>query len=137
MGSSAHPRAEQLMDVIGPPSPPWSPVVPDAKPPAPNDPSPLPFGPFVLERRIAVGGTAEVFYARPRHGQRPAPQLVIKRLLPERCQEDLYQALSREAALHRAVRHENVVTVFGAHTLAVLITTITGSFLCGRWLPRT
>jgi serine/threonine-protein kinase len=102
------------MDVIGPPSPHWSPVVPDAKPPAPHDPSPLPFGPFVLERRIAVGGTAEVFYARPRHGQRPAPQLVIKRLLPERCKEDLYQALSREAALHRAVQHENVVTVFGA-----------------------
>ncbi|MFO0570034.1 MAG: hypothetical protein U0263_30600 [Polyangiaceae bacterium] len=25
-----------------------------------------PFGPFVLERRIAVGGSAEVFLARPR-----------------------------------------------------------------------
>jgi serine/threonine-protein kinase len=68
----------------------------------------------VLERRIAVGGTAEVFYARPRQGLRPARELVIKRPLRERAQGDLFQALSREAELHRAVRHPNVVTVFGA-----------------------
>jgi len=89
-------------------------VVPDSKPPTSKDATPRPFGPFVLERRIAIGGTAEVFYARPRQGQRPAPQLVIKRLLPERSNPEHYQALSREAELHRAVRHENVVTVFGA-----------------------
>jgi serine/threonine protein kinase len=89
-------------------------VVPDTQPPGPKDPTPRAFGPFVLERRIAVGGTAEVFYARPRQGQRPAPELVIKRLLPERSKGDHYQALSREAELHRAVRHDNVVTVFGA-----------------------
>ncbi len=88
--------------------------MPDTKPPAPRDPTPQPFGPFVLERRIAVGGTAEVFYARPRQGLRPAQELVIKRLLRERSKGDLYQALSREADLHRAVRHPNVVTVFGA-----------------------
>ena len=88
--------------------------MPDTLPPAPQDSTPQPFGPFVLERRIAVGGTAEVFYARPRQGLRPAPELVIKRLLPERGKGDHYQALSREAELHRAVRHENVVTVFGA-----------------------
>lgn len=89
-------------------------VVPDTLPPAAQDPTPQPFGPFVLERRIAVGGTAEVFQARPRQGLRPAPELVIKRLLPERSKGDHYRALSREAELHRAVRHENVVTVFGA-----------------------
>ena len=88
--------------------------MPDTKPPEPKDSTPQAFGPFVLQRRIAVGGTAEVFYARPRQGQRPAPELVIKRLLPERSKGDHYQALSREAELHRAVRHENVVTVFGA-----------------------
>ncbi len=74
----------------------------------------MPFGPFVLERRIAIGGTAEVFHARPRQGTRPAPELVIKRLLPERSNDEHFQALSREAELHRAVQHENVVTVFGA-----------------------
>ncbi|HKO90179.1 MAG TPA: serine/threonine-protein kinase [Polyangiaceae bacterium] len=88
--------------------------MPDSKPPTSKDATPRPFGPFVLERRIAIGGTAEVFYARPRQGQRPAPQLVIKRLISERSHEEHYQALSREAELHRAVRHENVVTVFGA-----------------------
>ena len=39
-------------------------------------------GPFVLERRIAVGGTAEVYLAHPKVGIAPAPHLVVKRLLP-------------------------------------------------------
>src|SRR6187551_3683324 len=38
----------------------------------------IPFGPFVLERRLAVGGSAEVFLARPRSGEAPAPRLVVK-----------------------------------------------------------
>ena len=41
------------------------------------------FGPFFLDARIAVGGTAEVYLARP---ATPAPnlpdRLVVKRLLP-------------------------------------------------------
>jgi hypothetical protein len=73
-----------------------------------------PFGPFVLERRIAVGGSADVFLARPRQGLKPAPQLVIKRLSRARGQSHDFEALSREAELHRAVHHSNVVTVFGA-----------------------
>ncbi len=76
--------------------------------------TPRQFGPFVLERRIAVGGTAEVYLAKPRQGARPAPELVIKRLLPGQSEADHFKTLSREAELHRAVRHENVVTVFGA-----------------------
>jgi len=43
---------------------------------------PTPFGPFLLERRLAVGGSAEVFLARPKRGERPAPRFVVKRLLP-------------------------------------------------------
>jgi serine/threonine protein kinase len=78
-----------------------------------KDKTPQPFGPFVLERRIAIGGTAEVFYARPRSGMLPAPELVIKRPLSER-NEEQFEALNREAELHRAVHHDNVVTVFGA-----------------------
>ncbi|HYO94757.1 MAG TPA: serine/threonine-protein kinase [Polyangiaceae bacterium] len=72
-----------------------------------------PFGPFVLERRIAVGGSAEVFLARPKVGTVPAPRLVVKRLLPS-ARESGFDVLEREAALHRAVAHPNVVTVFGA-----------------------
>lgn len=76
--------------------------------------TPLPFGPFVLERRIAVGGSAEVFLARPRRGSRPAPQLVIKRPSRARGKSQNFEALSHEAELHRAVQHPNVVNVFGA-----------------------
>jgi serine/threonine-protein kinase len=72
-----------------------------------------PFGPFLLERRIAVGGSAEVFLARPKRGANPAPKLVVKRLIAGR-DEDQFNVLDREAELHRAVKHENVVTVYGA-----------------------
>lgn len=73
-----------------------------------------PFGPFVLERRIAIGGSAEVFLARPRQGLKPARELVIKRLSRSRGKARDFEVLSREAELHRAVNHPNVVTVFGA-----------------------
>ncbi len=75
-----------------------------------------PFGPFVLERRIAVGGSAEVFLARPKTGTAPAPRLVVKRLLPSARDSGL-DVLEREAELHRAVAHPHVVTVFGAGTV--------------------
>ena len=73
-----------------------------------------PFGPFVLERRIAVGGSAEVFLARPKLGTVPAPRLVVKKLLRAAREGGDFDALEREAELHRAVIHPNVVTVFGA-----------------------
>lgn len=73
-----------------------------------------PFGPFVLERRIAVGGSAEVFLARPKLGIQPAPHLVVKKLLRAAREGGDFDALEREAALHRAVVHRNVVNVFGA-----------------------
>jgi len=76
-------------------------------------PDQRPFGPFVLERRIAVGGSAEVFLARPKVGTVPAVRLVVKRLLPTARDSGL-DLLEREAELHRAVPHPNVVTVFGA-----------------------
>lgn len=83
----------------------------------PRDPSlppAQPFGPFFLDRRIAVGGSAEVYLAHPKLGERPAPRLVVKRLLGSaRARSDL-GALAREAELHRAVQHPNVVTVYGA-----------------------
>jgi serine/threonine protein kinase len=73
-----------------------------------------PFGPFVLERRIAVGGSAEVFLARPKLGTVPASRLVVKKLLRAAREGGDFDALEREAELHRAVTHPNVVTVFGA-----------------------
>jgi serine/threonine protein kinase len=72
------------------------------------------FGPFVLERRLGSGGAAEVFLARPSVGVRPAPQFVIKRPLPGTDGQRDFELLSREAELHQAVEHPNVVQVFGA-----------------------
>jgi serine/threonine-protein kinase len=74
------------------------------------------FGPFFLDARIAVGGTAEVYLARP---ATPAPdlpeKLVVKRLLPHFASDaDGRTMFEREARLHAAVTHENVVTVFHA-----------------------
>jgi serine/threonine-protein kinase len=76
--------------------------------------APQPFGPFVLERRIAVGGSAEVFLARPKLGTQPAAHLVVKRLLRSVREGGEFDALEREAELHRAVKHANVVDVYGA-----------------------
>jgi serine/threonine protein kinase len=76
--------------------------------------APQPFGPFVLERRIAVGGSAEVFLARPKLGTQPAAHLVVKRLLRSVREGGEFDALEREAELHRAVTHPNVVDVYGA-----------------------
>jgi serine/threonine protein kinase len=76
--------------------------------------APQPFGPFVLERRIAVGGSAEVFLARPKIGTLPAARLVVKRLLRSVREGGEFDALEREAELHRAVKHANVVDVYGA-----------------------
>jgi serine/threonine-protein kinase len=74
----------------------------------------LAFGPFVLERRLAVGGTAEVFLAHPKIGTAPAARLVVKKLLPVPSDGERYDVLEHEAELHRHIRHPNVVTVFGA-----------------------
>jgi serine/threonine protein kinase len=68
----------------------------------------------LLERRLAVGGSAEVYLARPRRGTHPAPRFVIKRILNRSDRDDAFQMLLHEAELNQAVRHPNVVEVFGA-----------------------
>lgn len=74
------------------------------------------FGPFLLDARIAVGGTAEVYLARPAEPGSTYPnKLVVKRLLPHFASDAEGRTMfEREARLHAAVTHENVVTVFGA-----------------------
>ena len=75
---------------------------------------PIPFGPFLLERRIAVGGCTEVYIARPKVGVAPASRFVVKKLLESATDPSRLDALQQEAALHRAVVHENVVDVYSA-----------------------
>jgi serine/threonine-protein kinase len=78
--------------------------------------SPLQFGPFFLDSRIAVGGTAEVYLARPATEDSGLPaRLVVKRLLPHFASDPEGRTMfEREARLHGAVTHANVVTVFHA-----------------------
>ena len=74
------------------------------------------FGPFWLEARLAVGGTAEVYVARPIDAGTLLPRkLVVKRLLPHFVADPEGRTMfEREAALHAAVRHANVVEVYGS-----------------------
>ena len=76
---------------------------------------PVRFGPYFLESRIAVGGTAEVYLARPVDPRAEPQRLVVKRLLPHFVGDPEGRTMfEREAALHASVEHENVVSVFGA-----------------------
>src|SRR5512138_3641856 len=76
---------------------------------------PVLFGPYLLTKRLAVGGMSEVYLARPAEGDRPAPRLIIKRLLPGLLDEPQSRsAFETEARVHAAARHPNVVEVFDA-----------------------
>ena len=72
------------------------------------------FGPFWLEARLAVGGTAEVYIAHAADPHSGLPgRLVVKRLLPHMLNEpDALTMFDREAKIHAAIEHENVVKVF-------------------------
>src|ERR1700735_2093364 len=94
----------------------------NAKPPRRGVPQPLQggplrFGPFWLEARLAVGGTAEVYVARPIDPNARPSRLVVKRLLPQFLSDPEGRTMfEREGLLHAAVQHENVVQVFGFGT---------------------
>jgi len=73
------------------------------------------FGSYLLEERLATGGTADVYVARPIDPSASPARLVIKRLLPTLLHdENARRIFAQEDALYRHVRHENVVSCFGA-----------------------
>ena len=88
--------------------------------PRPLSGGPIKFGPYWLDSRLAVGGTAEVYVARPIDakgaGAASEPlRLIVKRLLPHFVTDPEGRTMfEREAALHAAVHHENVVQVYGS-----------------------
>jgi serine/threonine protein kinase len=94
--------------------------MPSDQPPRRGHPQPLTggpirFGPYWLDARIAVGGTAEVYLARPIDPRQEPQRLIVKRLLPHFAGDEEGRTMfEREAALHASVTHENVVTVFGS-----------------------
>jgi serine/threonine-protein kinase len=73
------------------------------------------FGPYWLDARLAVGGTAEVYLARPIDPASQPRRLIVKRLLPHFVADpDGRTMFEREAALHAAVHAENVVEVYAS-----------------------
>jgi serine/threonine protein kinase len=88
--------------------------------PRPLSGGPVKFGPYWLDSRLAVGGTAEVYVARPidaslARALAQPQRLIVKRLLPHFVTDPEGRTMfEREAALHAAVRHDNVVEVYGS-----------------------
>ncbi len=83
--------------------------------PRPLTGGPTRFGPFWLDARLAVGGTAEIYVARHVDPAAEPRKLIVKRLLPHFVSDPEGRTMfDREATLHAAVRSENVVRVLGA-----------------------
>jgi serine/threonine-protein kinase len=83
------------------------------------------FGPYVLLRRIAVGGMAEVYLARFADGP-PDAHVVVKQILPQLAEEpELLQLFIDEARIASRVVHPSIVRVLdvgvegGVHFLAM------------------
>src|SRR4051812_39062096 len=71
----------------------------------------LSFGRYVLLRRLAVGGMAEVWLARPADGG--GKPVVLKRILPQFATDPEFVSRFREeASLTLTLVHGNVVPVF-------------------------
>lgn len=71
----------------------------------------VPFGRYVLIKRLAVGGMAEIWLARPLEGG--GKPVVLKRILPQFASDpDFLQRFSEEASLTLQLVHGNIVPVF-------------------------
>lgn len=77
----------------------------------------LPYGKYLLDRKLAEGGMAEIFLARPAPtaagaGVRPGP-FVVKRLFSHHSAEDEFvRMFKNEARLASRLKHPNIVDIF-------------------------
>lgn len=70
-------------------------------------------GRFIVDERLASGGTADVYLAHPTAGDLPAKQVVIKRLLASfRSDASSRAAFFEEGSLHRRFKHPNIVECY-------------------------
>ena len=77
----------------------------------------LPYGKYLLDRKLAEGGMAEIFLARPAPtaaglGVRPGP-FVVKRLFAHHSAENEFvRMFKNEARLASRLKHPNIVDIF-------------------------
>ncbi len=77
----------------------------------------LPYGKYLLDRKLAEGGMAEIFLARPAPnaaglGVRPGP-FVVKRLFAHHSSENEFvRMFKNEARLASRLKHPNIVDIF-------------------------
>ena len=73
----------------------------------------IPLGPYLLQRRLAKGGMAEIFLARKEGPEGFRRDLVVKRILPHLAEDPEFTAMFREEARIAArLSHPNVVHVY-------------------------
>ncbi len=79
----------------------------------PEDIQGQPFGRYILERRIALGGMAEIYLARQEGPRGFSRRLVIKRILPHLADDPGFQEMFLdEARLAARLSHPNIVPIF-------------------------
>jgi serine/threonine protein kinase len=70
-------------------------------------------GPYILERRLGVGGMAEVFLARKPLGPTAFKHVVVKGMLADFIEEERFtEMFLREAGILAQLSHPNVVQIF-------------------------
>ena len=91
-----------------------------------------PFGPYTLLRKIATGGTAEIFLAR-RHGVEGfARHLAIKRILPHlEAEAGFVKLLMDEARLAAHLHHGHIIPIYEVGVEAGL------AYIAMEYLPGT
>jgi serine/threonine protein kinase len=73
---------------------------------------PRSFGPYTLLRRIALGGMAELFYARGPDAARGERDVVVKRILPHYSSEEAFvRMFVDEASLTSKLKHPNIIEI--------------------------
>jgi eukaryotic-like serine/threonine-protein kinase len=74
---------------------------------------PVPFGNYQLVERLAMGGMAEVYLARPSQGAASDRFVALKRILPNIAEDDEFIAMFiDEAKIAGQLNHANVATIF-------------------------
>src|SRR5262245_42161167 len=78
-----------------------------------NQPLPRQFGKYVLVRKIAMGGMAEIFKAKTAGAEGFEKDVVIKRILPHFTEDESFvKMFIDEASITSKLQHANIVQIF-------------------------